>query len=503
MFEYPFKTEPFKHQLKEFEEYARLPSRALLWEMGTGKSKAFIDSACLLFLLGEVDGVILLGPSGIPQNWENDELPTHVPDTVRERSRVLHFRSDKSGTIIHQTELTRLIEHRGLAWLLMTYDTFVTDAGKQAAWKFMKRRRVKFGCDEASDLKSPTSARSKSVVAAGQYAPYRSIMEGTPVTTGPFDLYAPIRFLDPGFWVSIGLGSFAEFKANYGVFSRHTIPGRTMRDWNNKDRTKRGQQVPLQFDKLLHYRRLDELQEILAAIGSRVLKKDVLDLPPKLYEKRYFQMSDQQASLYQKLKDDYMAEHAGGLVTAALAITRLLRFQQVTCGYLPAGDESDELVAIEGPNPRLALFKEVAGKIGSQGIVWARFTQDIDLVLGALRELGMSYVRYDGQVSDDEREVNKQAFNRGDKQWFVGNQQAGGRGLTLLPGVFNYYYSNSFSLKQRLQSEDRPHRSGQKNAVLYMDGIAEDTVDLHILRSLRNNFDVANQVTGDEVRAWI
>lgn len=502
---YEFRVPPFEHQLRELEEHARAPFRAMLWEMGTGKTKAAIDNAALLYLLGDVDAVLMVAPTGIPQNWLNDELPAHLPERLMGKSKMLYWRTKRAKTKDQDNQLAALVAHEGMAWLMMTYSAFVTDAGKQAAWKLLKHRKVMFLCDEASDLKSPSTARTRTIIKAGKHAPFRRIMEGTPVTTGPFDLYAPVRFLDENFWEALGFGTFAEYKAHFGVFRRNEFhDGRPkMRDYNNPDPAKRGNYVTAYFDKLVGYRRLEELKEILAQIGTRVRKDEVLDLPPKLYEKRYFELTPRQRDMYKKLRDEFMVEHAGGLVTATLAITRLLRFQQITCGYLPSGDDSDEQVPIEGGNPRLDLALEEFERVKSQGIIWCRFTPDVDNVLRGLEGLGMSAVRYDGLVDEDERERNKQAFNAGDRQWFVGKASSGGRGLTLLGGVYTCYYSNAFSLKQRLQSEDRPHRSGQRSACTYVDLLGEHTVDDAILKCLRNNFDIATQITGDNVREWI
>ena len=73
------------------------------------------------------------------------------------------------------------------------------------------------------------------------------------------------------------------------------------------------------------------------------------------------------------------------------------------------------------------------------------------------------------------------------------------------------YYSNSFKLRDRLQSEDRPHRIGQEGAdhgdygfgVLCGDVLAANTVDMKIVDNLRGKFNVAAQLTGDILREWI
>ena len=65
------------------------------------------------------------------------------------------------------------------------------------------------------------------------------------------------------------------------------------------------------------------------------------------------------------------------------------------------------------------------------------------------------------------------------------------------------YYSNGYDLEKRLQSEDRAHSIGQKKNVTYIDIIAEKTVDEKIQESLRKKINIASEVMGEELRAWI
>jgi SNF2 family DNA or RNA helicase len=78
-----------------------------------------------------------------------------------------------------------------------------------------------------------------------------------------------------------------------------------------------------------------------------------------------------------------------------------------------------------------------------------------------------------------------------------------GMGLTLVNSSISFYYSNSFSLLERLQSEDRQHRPGQHCAVTYIDLVADRTVDGKILKALSESHEVARKVVGDEYRAWL
>jgi SNF2 family DNA or RNA helicase len=65
------------------------------------------------------------------------------------------------------------------------------------------------------------------------------------------------------------------------------------------------------------------------------------------------------------------------------------------------------------------------------------------------------------------------------------------------------YYSNSFDLEKRLQSEDRAHRICQIKNVTYIDLIAVGTVDEKIVKALRDKINIATQVMGEDFKQWL
>jgi hypothetical protein len=88
-------------------------------------------------------------------------------------------------------------------------------------------------------------------------------------------------------------------------------------------------------------------------------------------------------------------------------------------------------------------------------------------------------------------------FQAGKIQVLIGTAQTGGMGINLTRAERVIYYSNDYSLINRLQSEDRAHRSGQANKVSYYDIIAKDTIDIGILNILMSKKNVADIITRD------
>lgn len=484
---YRFKTDPFGHQREKFDKHAASLDHAAFWEQGTGKTKFVVDNSSSAFLDKEIGGLLVLGPGGVPVGWSKDAFPAHCPVP----HKTLNFRVAAANTKWQKNAVEALLQTKSshLAVLTMTYDALMTDAGFDAARFFLKSRRCLMAADECTRLKNPTARRTRYALQLSKLAHMRRPMSGTPIANGPFDVYSQIRFMQDSFWEKHGLDSYHTFKHYFGKFAKGY--NRSL----NRD-----------FEYLQEYRNLAELQQLLDPISSRVLKSEVLDLPPKLYKRVYVELSAQQRRVYEELRTEFLAFlDSGELVTAPLAITRMLRLQQVLSGYVPAADEEGvRLVQLGEQNPRLDELEEYVCGHHGKVIIWARFKRDIDLICERLIKAGRKPVRYDGSTKDVDREAAKHAFQHGDATDFVANAQCAGEGLDGLQ-VANLvcYYNNTFKLSERLQSEDRAHRIGQLNPVLYVDFVVEGSMDEHIARALVDKMDVAAEVTGDRLRGWL
>jgi SNF2 family DNA or RNA helicase len=148
------------------------------------------------------------------------------------------------------------------------------------------------------------------------------------------------------------------------------------------------------------------------------------------------------------------------------------------------------------------VLEETEGK----AIIWANYQRDVTQIIKAISEQygPGSVVDYYGLTPQEERQENIKRFQNGDDcRFIVGTTQTGGYGITLTKANTVIYYSNGYDLEKRLQSEDRAHRIGQKKTVTYVDLICEDTVDEKIVKALKNKINIASEVLGEELKAWI
>jgi SNF2 family DNA or RNA helicase len=89
-------------------------------------------------------------------------------------------------------------------------------------------------------------------------------------------------------------------------------------------------------------------------------------------------------------------------------------------------------------------------------------------------------------------------------RFMVATQAAGGRGNTWINATQVVYFANTYNLEERVQSEDRCHRSGQNRHVTYTDLRAEDVqVDERLIKALRRKESISALLVGESAREWI
>jgi SNF2 family DNA or RNA helicase len=151
----------------------------------------------------------------------------------------------------------------------------------------------------------------------------------------------------------------------------------------------------------------------------------------------------------------------------------------------------------------LEVLEEVQGK----AIIWATFTHSIREITQAIAEVHgpSSVASYYGETPQDERQATVERFQDPDDplRFFVGQPRTGGYGITLTAATTVIYFSNSYDLEIRLQSEDRAHRIGQDKPVTYIDLVSPTTIDEKILNALYDKNILAGTVLGEEVKGWL
>ena len=478
---YKFKTKPFKHQAEALEKACDQQYYAFFMEMGKGKTKVAIDNLAMLYLKNKVDAALIIAPKGVYDNWVTLEIPKHLPDEVP--VKMMRWQPRLSKT--YQKELEIFVKHRfdGLKIFVMNIEALSTSKGTKIAGVFLIQNEDNMIIiDESTTIKNRGASRTKNLMTLKGYSSYRRILTGSPITKSPMDLYSQCSFLSTR---ALNFSSYYAFQGRYAIIKQRAFGARS-------------------FQEIVGYRNLEELNEKLEQFSTRTLKEECLDLPDKLYTRRNITMSDEQNSVYNQMKKLALAQlDSGELSTTASILTQIMRLQQICCGFFqPDVGEIRQL-----PNNRLSELLDITDELQGKAIIWASFTHDIQQIARSLRDrFGPDSVAlYYGDTPQEDRQkiVHKFQDMTSELRFFVGQPKTGGYGITLSAATTVIYYSNSYDLENRLQSEDRAHRIGQKKNVTYIDLVCPNTIDEKILEALKSKINLSQKVFGEEARIWL
>lgn len=525
--DFQFKTTPYDHQRKCFMRSRDLLYFAYLMEMGTGKTKVTIDVAAWLFLKGEINFLLVSAPNDVHADWINKELPPHLPDWVERRTCIWSSQMKKKDWDDYHALFDP--EFKGLRVLAVNHDAFSAEVKYWDTPRIVKGKIIKdkprfgtavksimnsfdvlFAVDESSKIKTPGATRSQRHASVGRKAKYRRILTGT--LGDPLETYQQFNFLEPTILGGHPPMNYFAYKHRYATWQ-----------------TERNHATGQNYQVCTGFRRIDELNAKVEEHSFRVLKKDCLDLPDKVYKRRPCQMEKEQRRLYERVKQQSILElrqedHAVGNV-----LVKYLRLQQIMGGWLPNVEvpdaPADPIFEKPEKNPRIAALLDVIEENpNDRVIIWSRFRAEIEAITDILNSIYPDQaVHYYGGTSKEDRPEHEFRFQgtrpiidpethqkTGEEvcpeekraRFMVANPASGGYGKTWTAATLTIYYSNDFSLEKRLQSEDRNHRIGQTNKVLYVDLEMPNTLDARILRALKTKKNLADTVVGDDPSEW-
>lgn len=461
---------PFTHQTEAFEISKNRKAFALFMEMGTAKTKIIIDTAQYLYNEREIDGLLVTAPKGGYMNWIDNELPRHLPKSIP--TRIGWYNAD--CTVSHERKMYKMMDAKDdyLDIMIMNIEALQTSRGRGFAYKFANQHWTMMAVDESQGIKNPKAIRTKEAIAIGQLCEYRRILSGTPITKYPLDLFSQFEFLHRGL---LGFPDFLSFKNYYASYYLH-VEGR------------------IRYEVIKDYKNLGELTESIKPHVYRKLKSECLDLPPKLFETRYIQHTEEQRHFYREFKDKAILELSEtSILTSTSVLRSMIKLHQINCGHIK--DDAGTVTRIK--HNRLTELIEILDEVEGKVIIWAGFKEDILAITEELRKRygTQSTVDYYGDTTDDNRRKNEHRFiNDPLCKYFVSTPDTGGRSLTLVVASTTIYYSYRDNLEHWLQSQDRNHRPGQRSAVTYIVFAVRNTVDITIMKSLQSKRDLAAEV---------
>ncbi|KAH6661114.1 hypothetical protein BKA67DRAFT_654254 [Truncatella angustata] len=370
--------------------------------------------------------------------------------------------------------------------------------------------------DEGHLIKNPKAKISVAVKKLPSN--HRLILTGTPIQNNVLELWSLFDFLMPGF-----LGTEKVFLDRFAK----PIAASRFSKASSKE-----QEAGALAIEALH-------KQVLPFLLRR-LKEEVLDdLPPKILQNYYCDLSDLQRKLFEdfnKKQGTKIQEVAGREdKDAKQHIFQALQYMRKLCNspamvMTPANklyEDTQKLLAKQGTSiddpvhaPKLTALKDllVDCGIGVEGtesndplyqpikphraLVFCQMKEMLDMVQNTVLKRmlpSVSYLRLDGSVEANKRQDIVNKFNS-DPSYDVLllTTSVGGLGLNLTGADTVIFVEHDWNPQRDLQAMDRAHRIGQKKVVNVYRLITRGTLEEKILSLQAFKIDVASTVVNQQ-----
>lgn len=421
-------------------------------DMGLGKTLQVI--AFLLSDHQEAEGsknskanrnALIVAPASLVYNWSSeirrfapDLTPRMVTGTAAERQNIL---KEAGGDDI----------------LLTSYDLLKRDIKEYDNYHF--RCQV---IDEAQYIKNSNTQAAKAVKEV--QADFRMALTGTPVENRLSELWSIFDYLMPGF-----LYTYKKFR----------------------------EEIELPVVQNSEEAAMKRLQKMIRPFVLRRLKKDVLrDLPDKLEENMFAQLTGEQQKLYDAhvkrlmllLNKQTEEEFRSSKITILAELTRL---RQLCC------DPSLVFEDYKGESAKADMCMSLVTNAIASGhkiLLFSQFTTMLDHLAQRLQQEHIDYYMLTGSVSKEKRAEMVEAFNKDQTPVFCISLKAGGTGLNLTAADIVIHFDPWWNLAVQNQATDRAHRIGQKHVVNVYKLIVKGTIEENILKLQEKKRELADQI---------
>ena len=398
-------------------------------EMGLGKT---LQTLAYLQTVRSGKPSLIVCPTSLVFNWAN-EAARFTPDL-----KVLRLHGSKRHELVAEISSSDLV--------ITSYGLIRRDAEMYRDLEFDT-----VVLDEAQHIKNRQTQNAQAVKSIRSQR--RLVLTGTPLENSVLDLWSIFDFLMPGY-----LGSSVDFKERY--------------------------EIPIAREKSVEAQA--RLARRIRPFLLRRLKSEVAkDLPPKIEQVSYCELTSAQQSVYEQIleagrKEITSAVEANGLQKSRMIILNaLLRLRQICCDL--------RLLKLENVDPANAsgktdLFRELLEEVvdgGHRVLVFSQFVSMLMLLKEHLAAEEIEYCYLDGSTTDRATVVEK--FQKSAIPVFLISLKAGGVGLNLTGADTVIHFDPWWNPAVEDQATDRAHRIGQSKVVTSYKLITRGTVEEKIL----------------------
>ena len=304
--------------------------------------------------------------------------------------------------------------------------------------------------DESQAIKNPNSLISKKVRELKSRR--KLILTGTPIENSTLDLWSQMSFLNPGL-----LGNEAYFKKEYL------------------------KPIEKQKDEL----KTKKLNSLIKPFLLRREKSQVADdLPEKVINVRYCNMSDEQREVYEKEKNAFRSKIMDVIETDGIAKSHMILLQGLT--QLRQIANHPKMIDPEyehgsGKIEAATYMIEDSISKGHKVLIFSQFVKHLKIVSDYLNKQKLPFAYLDGSTKDRQDQVERFQSDP-DVSIFLISLKAGGTGLNLTKADYVFLLDPWWNPAVEAQAIDRAHRIGQTKKVFAYKFVSKDTIEEKIIK---------------------
>lgn len=391
-------------------------------DMGLGKTIQTIAMLARIYPKTKQPSLLVM-PRSLIFNWQN-ELARFAPQL----SVYTYYGNSRDLPEAMKSQL-----------ILTTYAMVRNDAEQLCKKKFHY-----VILDESQNIKNINAQTTQAVLLL--VAKHRLALSGTPIENNLTELYSLFRFLNPAMF-----GSLDDFNQKY------TFP-------IQKDNDKEVMRV---------------LRKKIYPFMLRRLKKEVLtELPDRIEQTLYVEMSKEQSELYEQRRHYYYQQVKQTIAEEGLQKSQFVMFQALNeLRRLASVPESLSDGVVQ--SPKLEVLVEAVSEAVSNGhkvVIFFNYIAGIELVGEQLDSYGIDFVSMTGSTRD-RRSLVERFQNDIHCKVFLMTLKTGGVGLNLTAADTVFIFEPWWNKAAEEQAVNRLHRMGQTNKVLSYSMITRQTIE--------------------------
>ena len=438
--DYVFKFKPYPHQLEGIQFGLNHDKFLLADQQGCGKTVQSASIACIRKkLYGYKHCLIICAVNGSKYNWKKE-----CEQFTEEKAHILGTRETKNGHKIIKSSQEKLEDIKNidtLPYFIITNKE--TLRNKEIIQELQKQSSKINMCiyDEIHLSKNHLSQQGKGLLKIDCES--KIALSGTPILNNPLDTYIVMK------WLGFENHSMTAYKQRYCTFGGYG-----------------GYEI-------VGFKNVEELKSRFNSIQLRRLKEECLNLPPKIHEIEYLDLTSKQRVLYNEVHND-IALNIDNKDLSPNPLVRIIRLRQVTAN---AGILSDTIK----DSVKYDRCEEIINDLSKEGRKCLIFSNWVDVIMPLYQRLqkynpALIIGETKNRIEEEKYKINN------DPTCFcaLGTIGAMGTSHTLTGADTVIFLDEPWNRGTKEQCEDRCHRIGTKSNINVITFICKDTIDERI-----------------------